>query len=164
MDVEIRRSKRRQKTIEIRLKGDRIEVLAPDDISDKDLDAHIARFRSRVERRRSRDDSHLEQRATQLNMKYLGGAVSWKSISYSDRMEKRYGSCTPSDGTIRISSRLRSMPVWVEDYVIVHELAHMIEPNHGPRFRSLVNRYPLAERARGFLMAMDMCRRKRAQT
>ncbi|WP_369424778.1 M48 family metallopeptidase [Methanothrix sp.] len=164
MDVEIRRSKRRQKTIEIRLKGDRIEVLAPADIPDRDLEAHIARFRSRVERRRSRDDSHLEQRAMRLNMKYLGGAVSWKSISYSDRMDKRYGSCTPSEGTIRISSRLRGMPVWVEDYVIVHELAHMIEPNHGPRFRSLVNRYPLAERARGFLMAMDMCRRKTMQS
>ncbi|ABK14075.1 M48 metallopeptidase family protein [Methanothrix thermoacetophila] len=159
MDVEIRRSKRRKKTIEIRLREDKIEVLAPADISDGDLNAHIARFRSRMEMRKSRDDSYLEQRAMRLNMKYLGGVISWKSISYSDKMERRYGSCTPSNGTIRISPRLRSMPVWVEDYVIVHELAHMIEPNHGPRFWSLVNRYPLAERARGFLMAMDMCRR-----
>jgi predicted metal-dependent hydrolase len=40
--------------------------------------------------------------------------------------------------------------------VIVHELAHLLEPNHGKRFKSLVHRYPLAERAIGFLIAIEM--------
>jgi hypothetical protein len=57
--------------------------------------------------------------------------------------------------TIRISNKLANLPQWVEDYVIVHELAHLIEPNHGPRFKILVHRYPLAERAIGFLMASE---------
>lgn len=158
MDIEIKRSRRRRKTVEIRLKGEKIEVLAPSDISERELEVYITKFKSRVEKRSSRDTSQLEQRASYLNKKYFGGSISWRSITYSDRMEKRYGSCTPSTGEIRISSRLKQMPRWVEDYVIVHELAHMIEPNHGARFRSLLNKYPLAERARGFLMAMDRCR------
>ena len=68
---------------------------------------------------------------------------------------KRFGSCTLEDGTIRISSRLRDAPPWVEDYVVVHELAHLIEPSHNRRFKELVRRYPLAERAIGYLMAFD---------
>ena len=68
----------------------------------------------------------------------------------------RFGSCTPEDATIRLSHRLATMPVWVRDYVLVHELAHLIEGNHGKRFWKLVNRYPLTERARGYLMAVGM--------
>jgi hypothetical protein len=37
----------------------------------------------------------------------------------------------------------------------VHELAHLVEANHSPAFNALVARYPLAERARGFLMAIS---------
>ncbi len=40
--------------------------------------------------------------------------------------------------------------------MIVHELAHLLEPNHGKRFKALVHRYPLAERAIGFLIATEM--------
>jgi predicted metal-dependent hydrolase len=41
----------------------------------------------------------------------------------------------------------------VLDYVIVHELAHLVVPGHGRKFWGLVDRYPRAERARGWLMA-----------
>ena len=43
------------------------------------------------------------------------------------------------------------MPDWVLDYVLVHELAHLVVPGHGPQFWSLVDRYPRTERARGYL-------------
>jgi predicted metal-dependent hydrolase len=52
---------------------------------------------------------------------------------------------------IRLSSRLQALPGWVVDYVLVHELAHLLEPGHGPAFHRLVERYPRAERAEGFL-------------
>jgi predicted metal-dependent hydrolase len=71
-------------------------------------------------------------------------------------MRARYGSCTPQDGTIRLSDRLVAWPPWVRDYVLVHELAHLAVPDHSPAFWRLVDRYPLAERARGFLIAKGM--------
>ena len=70
--------------------------------------------------------------------------------------ERRFGSCSPQRRVIRISDRLAPAPAWVRDYVIVHELAHLVHPNHGKRFWALVKRYALAERARGYLMALGM--------
>jgi len=81
--------------------------------------------------------------------------LTWNSIQYSSRQERRRGSCSYNTKTIRISQRLTSLPQWVEDYVIVHELAHLLEPNHGAQFKTLVRRYPLAERAIGFLIATE---------
>ena len=94
--------------------------------------------------------------AERINRKYFDGALTWQSIRYVSNMQRRYGSCTPGKGTIRISDRLLNMPKWVLEYVLVHELAHLVEANHGKRFWALVNRYPRAERARGYLMAVGM--------
>jgi predicted metal-dependent hydrolase len=63
----------------------------------------------------------------------------------------RWGSCTPADRSIRLSQRLQGMPGWVVDYVVVHELAHLIEAGHNQRFWSWVDRYPHAERAKVWL-------------
>jgi predicted metal-dependent hydrolase len=57
------------------------------------------------------------------------------------------------DRSVRISTRLGAEPSWVLDYVIVHELVHLAIPRHDATFWAMVNRYPKAERARGFLMA-----------
>jgi len=131
-------------------------VLAPASISDAALAGHIQKLRSRLERRSyPKDDHHLQERASLLNHKYFQGSLNWNSIRYSSNQEHRRGSCNCLARTILISSHLTILPQWVEDYVIVHELAHLIEPNHGPRFKALVHRYPLAERAIGFLMASE---------
>jgi hypothetical protein len=74
-------------------------------------------------------------------------------VRWSDQQTSRWGSCTIDTGAIRLSSRMREFPAWVVDYVLVHELAHLRYRSHGPRFWSLVARYPLAERARGYLIA-----------
>ena len=101
-------------------------------------------------------DEELEALAQQLNQTYFTGRLKWQSIRYVTNQNKRFGSCTPSLGTIRLSHRLASMPDWVLKYVIVHELAHLEESNHGPSFWALVNQYPLTERARGYLMAIGL--------
>ena len=102
------------------------------------------------------DDADLERRARELNRQYFGGKLRWKSVRWVSNQNTRNGSCTPSQGTIRISHRLAKMPAFVRDYVLVHELAHLVEANHGPRFWKLVNRYPRTERARGYLMAVGL--------
>lgn len=171
MEVVIKRSSRRKKTIAARIVGEIIEITAPEGIPDSQLQPHIDRLRTRIERRialqsplAKKGDDYLERRAKYLNRKYFDGALSWRGICYSDRQEKRHGSCTPADGTIRISTAMREMPRWVEDYVIVHEMAHLLEPNHGRRFKAIVARYPLGERARGYLMAVDAMARNRGAT
>jgi len=164
MEVIIKRSSRRQKTIQGRVVDGVIEMLVPASATDAELEPHIRKLQSRLERKAAsphRDDAYLERRARFLNKKYFGGTISWKSITYSRRQVRRRGSCTPADGTIRISSRLQQVPRWVEDYVIVHELAHLLEPNHGRRFKALVRRYPLAERAIGFLTALEIMDHRR---
>jgi len=157
MNVIVKRSPRRKKTVQARMVNGSMEVLAPSSISDKALQVHISKLQSRLEGRvAGRDDAYLDARARKLNQRYFGGKLSWESIKYSTRQERRRGSCTCSDRTIRISQRLSSLPQWVEDYVIVHELAHLIEPNHGRHFKELVRGYPLSERAIGFLMATEL--------
>jgi predicted metal-dependent hydrolase len=158
--IKITRSAKRQRTITARpLPDGSIEVLAPQDISDGDLKPIIERLTKRLARREQKhrlSDADLEQRARELNKKHFGGRLRWQSISYVTNQMRRFGSCTPSTGTIRISSRLASVPTWVLDYVIVHELAHLEQPNHSKAFWRLVARYPLTERARGYLMALGL--------
>lgn len=161
MEIIVKRSSRRKKTIQARMVNGAMEVLAPASISSKALEGHISRLQERLELRTvQRDDASLDERAKFLNRKYFNGELTWESIKYSIRQERRRGSCTTFNRTIRISQRLAKMPKWVEDYVIVHELAHLIEPNHGKHFKTLVRRYPLAERAIGFLMATEALERR----
>jgi predicted metal-dependent hydrolase len=103
------------------------------------------------EQRISLDDASLARRATQLCRQYLGGAARPRSVRWVDNQQSRWGSCTPARGTIRISHRVGRLPEWVLDYVLIHELAHLLAPGHGRDFWALVAAYPLTERARGFL-------------
>jgi predicted metal-dependent hydrolase len=161
MKVIVKRSSRRKRTIQARMVDGAIEILAPASISDAALNDHISRLQARlVKRTAPRDDSSLNARAEYINKKYFGGALLWKSISYSSRQARRRGSCNFCSKTIKISQRLARMPQWVEDYVIIHELAHLLQPNHGKRFKALVSRYPLAERAIGFLIASELLERE----
>jgi hypothetical protein len=86
-----------------------------------------------------------------LSRRYLDGRAVPTSVSWSQRQGRRWGSCTLATGEIRLSARLRQMPDWVVDYVLVHELVHLLEADHSSEFWSLVERYPRTERARGFL-------------
>jgi predicted metal-dependent hydrolase len=161
-EIRILRSDRRRKTVSARLveDGKFIEILAPVGMSDAELAPIIENLKGRVLRHKERaataDDGSLARRAAELNRQYFGGKLKWREIRYVANQQRRYGSCTPVTGTIRISHRVATMPVWVRDYVIVHELAHLQEANHGPRFWRLVNRYPRVERARGYLICLGL--------
>ena len=114
------------------------------------MDRMLERLAAREQRRRP-TDVRLLTRAQALSARYLDGAAVPSSVRWVDNQRARWGSCTPADGSIRLSRRLLGMPGWVLDYVIVHELAHLIVPDHGPRFWALVDGYPKTERAKGYL-------------
>jgi predicted metal-dependent hydrolase len=160
-EVRIVRSDRRVRTIFARVvEGGVIEVLAPAQATDAELAPIIDRLKARLQRHQQKtetaDDTVLARRAAELNRELFGGKLRWRSIRYVTNQQKRYGSCTPATGEIRLTHRLAAMPPWVRDYVIVHELAHLLEANHGPRFWKLVNRFGKTERARGYLIALGL--------
>lgn len=153
--VEVRRSKRRRRTVSAYREGDRIVVLVPATLSRAEeaewVDTMVARIERAEARRRPSDDALME-RALSLSDRYLGGIAVPESVRWVDNQSSRWGSCTPGDRTIRLSTRLQGMPTWVIDYVLVHELAHLIETHHNDSFWAWVDRYPQAERAKGYLM------------
>jgi predicted metal-dependent hydrolase len=157
--IQVIRSDKRRKTVSAQVKQGVLIVRAPATMSNEELDPIIVKLKERLQKKASitpQDDTALAERAAWLNRQYFGGKLRWHSIRYVTNQNSVYGSCTPSRGTIRLNHRLATLPEWVRDYVIVHELAHLLEANHGPKFWQLVNRYPLTERARGYLMALGM--------
>lgn len=155
--VEVRRSTRRKATVAARLERGNLIVYLPARMSAAEEAVWVGRMRERLEakerRRQLNGAGDLERRARELNDKFFGGKLHWSSLSYVGNQHSRYGSCTVGTGAIRLSDSLAGMPTWVRDYVLVHELAHLVEANHSAAFWALVNRYPLAERARGYLIA-----------
>jgi predicted metal-dependent hydrolase len=159
MEVKIIRSKKRAKTVSAREVDGVFVVQAPLQMSETELQPIIERLQNRWQKRQVKgelDDGALQRRAQELNRQYFAGKLKWNSIRWVTNQNSRHGSCTPSNGTIRLSHRLSTMPAFVRDYVIVHELAHLVEANHGPKFWKLVNRFPKTERARGYLMAVGL--------
>jgi predicted metal-dependent hydrolase len=160
--IHIIRSARRKRTISARLLNwYTLEVLVPADLSEEQLQRAVRQIKEQTLQRRSKlrsfaSDAELEQRAKHLNHDLFQGALRWRSIRFVQNQHARFGSCSPAHGTIRISQRLRSVPEFVLDYVLVHELAHLLEPNHSEAFWSLVYRYDKAERARGYLLALQL--------
>jgi predicted metal-dependent hydrolase len=155
--VEVRRSQRRRRTVSAYRDGERVVVLIPDRFSRAEetewVERMLARLAAREERIRRTDDELLA-RARRLTSRYLPDyavRIVPTSVRWVTNQNGRWGSCTPDDGTIRISHRIQEMPDWVIDYVLLHELTHLIVPSHNARFWDLVGRYPKSERARGYL-------------
>ncbi|MBB5921970.1 hypothetical protein FHR81_003010 [Actinoalloteichus hoggarensis] len=156
--VEVRRSMRRRRTVTAYREGDRVIVLLPARMSRADEEHWVAEMLGRLRRSETRrrsparaSDTALLARCRELMRRHLPECPEPASIRWVPSMRTRWASCTPSEQTIRIGERLREVPSWVLDYVLVHELAHLLVPGHGPEFWALVHRYPRAERAVGYL-------------
>ncbi len=152
--VEVRRSRKRVRTVSAYRDGDRTVVLLPARFTaaqEAEWVATMVRRLEAKERRRRPADDDLMVRARDLSRRYFEGRARPSSVAWVTNQNHRWGSCTPSEATIRLSSRLQGLPPWVVDYVLVHELAHLLESGHGQRFWQLVAAYPRAERARGYL-------------
>jgi len=134
-----------------------LRVLAPQDIDNKHLEEIIEKFKKRLEKKYKKEvlnrDNELPKRAEMLNQRYFKGELCFEKIEYSVNQTRKFGVCYPEKKTILINACLRDMPQWVEDYVIIHELAHLKYPNHSKDFWKEVRKYRKAERAIGYLMA-----------
>jgi len=151
MQIEVVRSARRRKTVQARLVDGVLRIAIPDNLS-RDEESHwVETMQERFTRMRCTDAIDLAARARRLAAKH--DLPRPTAIVWSDRLNTLWGSCSIETRRIRIASHLAGYPSWVLDYVIVHELAHLLEAGHSTTFWKLVNRYPMAERARGYLIA-----------
>jgi len=158
--VEVRRSARRTRTLTAYRDRDTIVVLVPARMSAAQertsVDSMVAKVLAREARASPpRGDEDLLARARRLVAAHLAPLVEQprypEAVRWVGNQQRRWGSCTPATGVIRLSDRLRDVPSWVVDHVLVHELAHLVEPGHTPRFWRLVDASPHAERAKGYL-------------
>jgi len=154
MEIELVRGTRRRKHVEAVLVGDRLRVSFPRWMSLAEAQEVAEELAERMRRRVDPSFIDVAARARRLAREY--GFPRPRQVKWVDNQGQRWGSCTPDDRSVRVSSRLAAFPAWVLDYVLVHELAHFLVHHHGPAHDDLVNRYPLAERARGFLIAKDL--------
>ncbi|WP_020497606.1 M48 family metallopeptidase [Sciscionella marina] len=156
--IEVRRSKRRVRTVSAYREGDKVVVLLPARMNKREelhwVNEMVSRLQRSEQRRRSpagESDAALLARCQHLAKTYLDPALVPEAIRWVPPMRTRWASCTPSRRTIRVSNRLREAPGWVLDYVLVHELTHLKIAAHDDSFWEMVNRYPRAERAIGYL-------------
>jgi predicted metal-dependent hydrolase len=134
-----------------------LELLVPASMPHSEREHWAEVMTRRLQRRADRarpSDERLVERANKLNERHFGGRLRWSSIGFAD-MERLWGSCTFTEGAIRIAKRAASLPEWVLDYLVMHELAHLVHSDHGAEFHDLENLYPLTERAKGYLLALD---------
>jgi len=152
--VDVRRSARRRRTVSAYRDGDRTVVLIPARMSRAEERRWVTVMLERLAAQDARlrpSDAELLARAKDLSTRWLDGKARPRSIRWASNQGARWGSCTPVDGSIRLSTRLQGMPSWVVDYVLLHELTHLLVPGHGPDFWAHVDRFPRTERARGYL-------------
>ena len=152
--VEVRRSARRRRTVSAYRDGETTVVLIPARMSRAEerrwVEVMLERLAAQDAKLRP-SDADLMARAEDLSRRWLGGRARPATVRWATNQNARWGSCTPADRSIRLSARLQGMPAFVVDYVLVHELAHLLVPGHGPEFWAEVDRFPRTERARGYL-------------
>jgi predicted metal-dependent hydrolase len=151
MPIEIVRSQRRKKTAQAYVVDDRVRVLVPAGLTPEDEARIVEGLVDQVSKKLEAPVVDLASRARVVARKYR--LPEPRSIEWSTRQNVRWGSCTPAKKSIRISHRLQGAPLWVLDWVLVHELAHLEVAGHGPEFKEIIARYPLGERAEGYLIA-----------
>ena len=156
-DIVIQRSKKRKKTLQATFKSNTVKILVPVTTPDFEIDIFLDKFLQKLERNKIivNNNQELISRANKLKKKFIPEAPDF-TIVFQERLKRTWGKCFTNRRKIVINPVLAKYPKWVLDFVIIHELAHLLVPNHGKEFRSLVNRFKLKERAVGFLMAKGM--------
>lgn len=156
--VLVIRSSNRKRTVSADRVDGTLRLRVPWRLSRSEVTRYTRQFRATQQRRdarNTRSDQALLARARELSAEFLDGQAQPSSVQWTDRQRTRWGSTTSADGAIRLSSRMQTMPQWVQDAVLVHELAHLLVPGHDDAFRQLVNRYPHTAEADAYLAGVS---------
>ncbi len=157
--VKVVRSTRRTRTVSASWREGTAVVSIPARLSAAEEEEWVATMVERMLKRKARiprGDDELLERALSLSKRFLEGRATPTSVRWVGNQQRRWASATAVDGTIRVSERVRDMPSWVQDAVLVHELAHLIaDDGHGPYFKSLEARYPRSAEAHAFLHGVE---------
>ncbi|MBI9001624.1 DUF45 domain-containing protein [Corynebacterium sp. CCM 9185] len=157
LEIQVIRSTRRIRTVSGRIVDGKIVVRIPARLTAAQEAEAVADIVAKVRRRSTSvytGDTELETRARALNRRLLEGRAAFSSVRWVGNQTRRWGSYSPDTGEIRITDRLREVPGYVLDAVLVHELTHtFIHSGHDASFREWADRAPHAERAKGYLEA-----------
>lgn len=162
--VMVRRSARRRRTVSISRRDGDLVIAIPASFSARQERDWVTKMVDQLVRKEARatttrrGDEALARMAREVSEAYLGGRAHPSSVTWSTRQNHRWGSCTPADGTIRLSHQLQDMPDYVVRSVMMHELVHLLVPGHGKEFQQLMALYPQAQKAQGFLDGFSWAR------
>ena len=133
--VEVRRSARRRRTVSAYREGDRTVVLIPARMSEAEeqrwVDRHARQARRPGEQADARRRASWPSAPSGCPTSIFDGRARPASVRWVTNQNTRWGSCTPAEGSIRLSHRLQGMPEYVVDYV----LAARARPSAGARPR-----------------------------
>lgn len=161
-DIEIHLQHKRVKNLNLRIArdGDHVEVSAPTWMTQADVVDFVRRKRDWIEMQMARVAATPMARASQASPAEVAQwravvqacvpalVAAWEpimgvkagSLAYRN-MTSRWGSCQPSTGRICINVRLALYSPECLEYVVVHELCHLLERGHGPRFQQLMDHF-----------------------
>ncbi|MCU0302495.1 MAG: M48 family metallopeptidase [Thermoanaerobaculales bacterium] len=155
MTLALRITRKRVKNINARLVDGELRVSAPSWVSRADVEsaaAELARTLVRRERAREVNRRHDAFELARRVASRFPEPPAVNGAQFSTAQRSRWGSYSVRTGTIRLNAALRTMPAWVLEAVVAHELAHVSHPDHSKAFWRLLRRVcPETDRAQAFL-------------
>jgi len=98
--------------------------------------------------RAARDEILASWYREQVKAEVLDFIAKWESLLgvrvrqvFVQQMKTRWGSCNPRTRTIRLNTELARKPKDCLDYIVLHEMVHLLEPKHGERFIALMDQF-----------------------
>lgn len=151
----VRIERKAVKHINARLRDGVLLVSAPVRVPQPTLDEAVAELARRLLRRQRAREVNAEEDALALAERVAARfpqPLQIAQVLFVTNQEARWGSYSPATRSIRLNAALRTMPRWVLEAVVAHELAHAIHPDHSPLFWALLRSVaPDTDRADAFL-------------